>query len=192
MIYSMIGSLKGIVTHKDQKSILLDVNGVGYLIYLPTETLEKSSLGEEKLYLTHLAVRENALDLYGFSTEEELEFFTLLLSISGIGPRSALAILSLAGPETLRKAVLSEDTGYLTKVGGIGRKSAEKIILELKGKLGAIEEKDNLGQDSEVLEALEAIGFSLRDSREVLKKIPPDIKNTNDRIKEAIKILGQK
>jgi len=189
----MIGSLKGTIKYKDARLAIVEVGGVGYQVYFLFETLEKLTSGQEISCLTHLVVRENALDLYGFITKEELDFFLLLLGISGIGPKSALAILSLAGPETLRKAVTAGDTSYLTKVGGIGRKSAEKIIIELKGKLVSSDgETGNLTQESEILEALEAIGFSAKDSREVLKKIPEEITSTNEKIKEAIKILGKK
>lgn len=188
----MIGTLTGKITHKNEKFIIVDVGGVGYQVNTVADTVLNTKIGDELYLFTYLAVRENALDLYGFTTKEELDFFHLLIGVSGIGPKSALTILSVAPPPILKQAVGSGDTSYLTKVSGIGRKNAEKIILELKDKLGSLEQDDKgVGQDSDIFEALEALGFTSRDAREVLKRIPSEIKNTNERIKEAIKILGQ-
>ncbi len=191
---NMIGSLKGKITLKHHRSAILEVSGVGYHVYFTEETLDSLPLGAEISCFTYLAVRENALDLFGFLTAEEYDFFYLLIGVSGIGPRSALAILSLASPETLRKAISAGDTSYLTKVSGIGRKNAEKIVLELKDKLGPTNATGagELKAENDVLDSLVAIGFSLNDAREAVKKIPESIQDTNHRIKEAIKILGQK
>lgn len=187
----MIGSLTGKVTYKKPTSVVIDVGGVGYQVHLLAETLQNTEIGSEIKCLTYLAVRENALDLYGFTNSAELDFFTLLIGISGIGPKSAMAILSLASPDALRQAVAAGDTSYLTKIAGIGRKSADKIVLELKDKIGQAESGDDQigGSDSEVLDALVAIGFSVKDAREAIKKVSPT-DSTNDKIKEAIKILG--
>lgn len=194
MVYywPMIGSLNGTITHKNARGAIVEVNGVGYLVNFMVEILAAFKIGDRVSILTYLAVKENALDLYGFLQKEELDLFTLLINISGIGPKSALAILSLAPPEVLRKAVMADDVGYLTKVSGIGRKSAEKIIIELKDKIGTtdFETRKALGVEGDVIDALESLGFSLKDIREAVKKIPAETKNTNDRIKEAIKILG--
>lgn len=189
----MIGSLKGTVSIKNDRFVIIDVGGVGYNVFFSTNALTSIKIEDEIKCFTHLSVRENALDLYGFLDQEELNFFILLNGISGIGPKSALAILSLAPPETLRKAVIASDISYLTKVSGIGRKNAEKIILELRDKLGSLDEtsKESLGKEGEIIDALQALGFSLKDSREATNKVSDTTKSTNEQIKEAIKILGK-
>ena len=142
---------------------------------------------------THLHVRENALELYGFLEYAELEFFEMLIQISGIGPKSALGVLSVAAIDTLKKAISSGETSYLTKVSGIGRKTAEKIILELREKLGDLSEagKTMLKGEQDVLGALESLGYSVNEAREALRHIPENIEGTNNRIKEALKNLGK-
>lgn len=189
----MIGYLKGIIIHSDLKSIILDVKGVGYKIYTNASILEsgKNRKTEKEIGLwTHLAVRENALDLYGFVTKAEWDFFELLLTISGIGPKSAMTILSVASVETLKKAISTEDSLYLTKVSGIGRKNAEKIVLELKDKIGEyIFDGKNESNDTDAIEALKALGYSEKESREALKKALGE--NTQDKIRSALKNLSK-
>jgi Holliday junction DNA helicase RuvA len=133
----MIGQLVGTIAYRAERHIILEVGGVGYKVFVSSETqLALGAITPEPVRLwTYLAVREGALDLYGFLEKSELDFFELLLSVSGIGPKSALAILSLAPPATLEKAIVAGDSSYLTKVSGIGRKSAEKIIVELRERL---------------------------------------------------------
>ncbi|MDO8510481.1 MAG: Holliday junction branch migration protein RuvA [bacterium] len=189
----MIGSLTGRVLHRDVRYILLDVGGVGYKVFATTDTLEKCRPGTHNITLwTHLAVREDALDLYGFLDEESRHFFELLISISGIGPRTALSVLSVAPIKTLRNAISSGETSHLTKVSGIGKKIADKIVLELKDKLGAYENLDPLHAREEVdaVEALKALGYSLEEARDALKKINNDITGTGEKVKQALKILG--
>lgn len=194
MIKAMIAQLYGTVTYKSVKFIIIDVNGVGYKVSVGLDTLEKIHLGDTPRLWTYLAVREDALDLYGFTSEEELGFFELLISISGIGPRSALTILSTATIPTIKTAVARSDGQYLHKVSGIGRKTAEKIVLELKNKLHSTEEDQaNADRDEgDSLEALKSIGYGEREAREALKKVSPDITETGERVKQAIKILGKK
>ena len=141
---------------------------------------------------THLAVRENALDLYGFIERSELEFFEMLITISGIGPKSALGILSVAPVDTLRRAISSGDTSYLTKVSGIGRKNAEKIVVELRDKLGAIDANagGTLREEVDALSALEALGYSAREAREALKAVGNNAISTQEKLKAALKSLG--
>src|SRR3989344_8836564 len=128
----MIGHLEGKLIYKDSKSIIVDISGVGYKINVSLDVLSKSKKidGEISLWI-HTHIREDMLDLYGFLEREELEFFEMLISVSGIGPRSALVILGIASIETLRKAIGAGDTSYLTKISGIGKKTAEKIVIEL-------------------------------------------------------------
>jgi Holliday junction DNA helicase RuvA len=146
------------------------------------------------MFWTYLVVREDALDMYGFTDQTEVNFFELLIGVSGIGPKSALAILSLAPPETLRKAITSGDTGYLTKVSGVGRKSAEKIVLELRDKLGAIDLpglREDLERESDSIEGLQALGYSLREAREALRKVPDNVTDPSERIRQALKSLNK-
>jgi len=192
----MISRLEGLVSYVDPKFIVLDVNGVGYKIFAPVETFEyaKNNKNQKISLWTHLAVRENSMDLFGFKDKETLEFFELLISISGIGPRTGLGILNASTISLLRSAVSSGDTSHLTKVSGIGKKTADKIVLELRDKIGALESEFDSKQikgEVDVMEALKSLGYSQYEVREALKKIPKEITNTSGRVKEALKILGK-
>ena len=188
----MIGFLEGTVKAVRAGHCILVAGGVGYKVAATKQTLAALPVGGEATLWTHLAVREAILDLYGFITEEELRFFELLLSVSGIGPKSALAILDIASVETLRSAISHAKAEYLTKVSGIGRKTAEKIVLELKDKVGVAVEgtRASLQGDEEALEAMRALGYSAVEARDALRKVPNDIERSKDRLREALKILG--
>lgn len=191
----MIGQLKGEISHKEERFVILNAGGVGYKVFVAPETGQNLKEGTSASLWTHLVVREDALDLYGFLTKTELTFFELLISVSGVGPKSALSILSLAPPATLKKAVSAGDSSYLTQVSGIGRKIAEKIILELKDKVIAIAsstEGADLAQETEALQALEALGYSAREAREALRQVPAEKITTEDKVKEALKSLHNK
>ena len=172
---------------------MIDVSGVGYKVLVPTEVALDATLSQPILLWTHLAVRETSLDLFGFLEKEKLSIFELLITISGIGPKTALGILNVASPATLRQAVASSDTSYLTRVSGIGKKNAEKIVLELKDKLKV--SKDDVTVDTrgegDALEALISLGYSERDSRDALKKVSKDVVGASDRVKYALKVLSQ-
>ena len=190
----MIGSLNGTLRHKDLHYLIVDVGGVGYKVSVTTESSLDATIGEPVFLWTYVAVRETALDLYGFSDKETLEIFELLITISGIGPKTALGILNVASPTILRQAVSENDTSYLTRVSGIGKKNAEKIVLELKDKL-IIKESDkglNMRAEGDALEALISLGYSERDARESLKKVPKNIENPSERVKQALKLLSNK
>ena len=188
----MISSLSGTVRYKDLNSLVVDVAGVGYKVAVPTDTALEAVPSQPIFLWTHLAVRETSLELFGFSERESLNLFELLITISGIGPKTALGILNVASPATLRQAVATGDTSYLTRVSGIGKKNAEKIVLELKDKLKVTHEDIPLDTRSEgdALEALVSLGYSERDARETLKKIPKDIEGAGERVKYALKNLG--
>ena len=189
----MISSLSGTVRHKDLNSIVVDVNGVGYKVLVTTETTLDVVPSSPVFLWTHLVVRENALELFGFLDREHLETFELLITISGIGPRTALNILNVATPAILRQAVASADTSYLTRVSGIGKKNAEKIVLELKDKLKlAKEETLDTRSEGDALEALVSLGYSERDAREALKKVGKEIEGASQRVKNALQILSTK
>ncbi len=192
----MISHLTGKILMRGDKFVVLDVNGIGYKVFVLPDTLKEARKNPDGFSLwTHTHVRENALELYGFMEYAEVEFFEMLIQISGIGPKSALGVLAVAPLDTIKRAVSIGDTSYLTKVSGIGRKIAEKIVLELKEKMGGMDLGEGgdamLKEESDVLEALQALGYSLREAREALKQIPKEIKGANARIKEALKMLGK-
>jgi len=188
----MIAYISGQVLFRASRYILVDVSGVGYKLNISLETLGtlKPEKGKRVELFTHLYVRENALDLYGFATMAELEFFELLIGISGIGPKSAINVLSLAPLDSLKRAISSGDTVSLTKVSGIGKRIAEKIILELRDKLGR-GESSPVGEDEEqVIDALVSLGYTAKEARDALRKISDKSLTLNLRIKAALKILG--
>ena len=189
----MISHLRGTVLHISERYLVLEVGNLGYKVAVTNETLRQSRLGNVFSLWTHLAVREDALDLYGFLDKKDLEFFELLIGVSGIGPKSALGILNAASAETLRKAVTSGDTSYLTKVSGIGKKTAEKIIRELKEKIGSSGEKETRTAREEVdsVEALKSLGYSQQEAREALQQIDKTVTGTSARVKAALKLLGR-
>ena len=190
----MIAHLSGVVHSVHTGFLVLSVQGVGYRVFAPSRVLSSAvPHGDLSLYI-HTAVREDALDLFGFPSFEELELFELLLSVSGIGPRSALGIINLESVEKLVRAIAHGDVGYLTKVSGVGKKSAEKIVLELRDKVGAlhIENVGEATQDSEdVLEALIALGYRADEARETLRRIPDDVVEPGARIREALRLLSR-
>lgn len=188
----MIGSLRGKIALKTDKFLIVETGGVGYKVSVSPDTLSRASkTGDEIFLLIHTHIREDALDLYGFLNLEDLSFFEMLLNVSGIGPRSALAILGVATIETLRRAIGTGDTSYLIKISGIGRKTAEKIVIELRDKVGEDKGGTSLQGELDALEALKSLGYSQNEARDALKKVPADT-NTNTKIREALKILGGK
>lgn len=191
----MIGHLTGNVIDVLDGGVLLNVQGVGYKVSTTDQTCSFLEQNQTVSLYTHLAVREQALDLYGFLTKQEIDFFELLITISGIGPKGALGILSAADPITLYTAIKKEDATVLTKVSGIGKKNADKIILELQKKVAKFDAEFGDNQtaeyDMEVFEALEALGF---DSRSIQKALQEDSLrglDTSAKIKAAIKLLGK-
>jgi Holliday junction DNA helicase RuvA len=187
----MIGSIKGKISLKKDKFVIVETAGVGYKINVSPDTIVKTKINEEVLFWTHMHVREDAQDLYGFLEYLELEFFEMLIGVSGIGPKGALVILGVAPIEILKKAIGTGDTSYLTKISGIGRKTAEKIVIELRDKMGKENELGSLQQEVDILEALKSLGYSQNEVREALKKISGEM-DLNTKIKEALKILGRK
>src|SRR3989344_114517 len=190
----MIGQLTGKIIYQAVRYIIFVVVCVGLYAFFWAETLKTLTAKNDQLTAiscwTRLVVREDVLDLYGFVNKQELEFFELLIAISGIGPKSALGILSLAPPATLEKAIAAGDSSYLTKVSGIGRKSAEKIIVELRDKIGSLEtDGDRLDSEGDAVEALQSLGYTLREAREALKRVDASVADTGDKIKAALKFL---
>lgn len=191
----MIGHLRGLVLAKREGYAILEVGGVGYKVALTRATLTPLAVGSELSVWTHMAVREVSQDIYGFDREDELRLFELLLNhVSGIGPKSALAILDIATVETLRSAIAGGNAAYLTNVSGIGKKTAEKIILELRDKVGISAESESaaLQGDEEALEAMRALGYTASEARDALRKVPTSITGGSERIRAALKIVGGK
>jgi holliday junction DNA helicase RuvA len=188
----MIGSLRGRVVLKTDKFLVLETGGVGYKVNASLETLIATQhMGEQVFFWVHTHLREDSLELYGFLNQEELNFFELLIGVSGIGPKGALAVLGVAPVDVLVKAISSGDISYLTKISGIGKKTAEKIVIELRDKFGEVIPDGSLQGELDVLEALKSLGYSQSEAREALKGVPAGI-NTNEKIREALKALGAK
>jgi len=194
----MISLLKGKVIESGNRHIVVEVNNIGYKVFVTDDTLRSHKMNTMTTLWTHFAVREDAQDLYGFLAKKERDFFELLITVSGVGPKSALNILSLVSSETLGSAIRTGSVAHLVKVSGIGRKTAEKIVLELKDKIGGMgadsstEMTANMSSDMDVIEALKALGYDNDDARETLKKIDKNISDTGAKVKAALKLLGTK
>lgn len=188
----MIARLTGMPEVVSENKLILDVAGVGYGVMAPPQVIEEAQDRDEVTLLTHLAVREDALDLYGFHSQSQLNLFQNLLDVSGVGPKSALGILSVADAPIITSAIAAEDTSYLTKVSGIGKKTAEKIILELKDRFDEISSELNertRTESSEAVEALLALGYSSREAQEAIAAINKNIETTEEKVKAALKQL---
>lgn len=192
----MIVSLEGKVALRAEKHIVLEVNKIGYRIIVGQETAKRvPPVGSNlKIFTYHYQYEDKSghrEELYGFLTMAELEFFEILNTISGVGPKSALGIIDKGSVDNLKQAIAAEDIHYLTKVFGLGQKKAEKIVLELKSKLGQGGDGSSYGlkEDRDVIDALVSLGYNLGEAREVLKKLTKQ-KDPNEKIKQALKILG--
>ena len=188
----MIGRLTGIVAEKTPPQVLVDVQGVGYEVDVPMSTFcNLPGLGERVTLLTHFVVREDAQQLFAFLTDEERATFRLLIKISGVGPKMALSLLSGLSVGELAQAVSKQDSGRLVKVPGIGKKTAERLLLELKGKLGPdLSMPASVANDTQadILQALIALGYSEKEAGSALKSLPPDV-GVSEGIKLAMKKL---
>ena len=191
----MIGRLTGVIAEKSPPQVLVDVNGVGYELDVPMSTFYNlPGIGERATLLTHFVVREDAQQLFGFLTNDERSTFRQLVKIIGVGPRTALSILSGLSVAELAAAVSRQESGRLVKVPGIGKKTAERLLLELKGKLGT-----DLGlpaataatdAQADIVQALVALGYNEREAAAALKALPPDVA-VSDGIKLALKALNR-
>lgn len=187
----MIGKLTGTFLGLIEMAVLVDVQGVGYLVRMPLQSALMLKEGDEVSIFIHTAVREDAIELYGFQTSEELSFFKMLLGVSGVGPKTALGILNVADIKSLKRSISQGDAGALTKVFGIGKKSAERIVVELRDKLSSDTPTEALSTDGEVIEALMALGYRADESRQALKGIPSELAGVRDRLAAALKHLGR-
>ncbi len=187
----MIGYLKGNIKAKTEKTLLIDVKGVGYSIFTTAALIQESKVGQEIEIYTHTYVREDVLEIYGLASQEEIEFFKKLITISGVGPKSALGIFEVAKLEDLKKAIANGDASLLTKVSGIGKKTAELIVVKLKDKNIELTDTESLGAAGEAIDALMGLGYSAADARAALNQITPDITLTEDKVKAALKLLSK-
>lgn len=183
----MIGSLRGTVLEVHASFFLLEVAGVGYQIRASIPTLTKLVTGETGFVYIHDHLREDAHDLFGFLNRTELDLFERLLGVSGVGPKVALTLLSAGEVNAVHDAIIRGDLEFMTSVPGVGKKTAQKIILELKGKL--VESADVLPADVEVLDALQSLGYGSSEAREALKRISPD-GDVSTRVREALRQLA--
>jgi holliday junction DNA helicase RuvA len=191
----MISYLKGTILNKNAKSITLLVNGLGYRVFVTPALLEKLKPETELELHTYLRHKDDSMDLYGFKLKEELEFFELLLTVSGVGPKSGLGVLQVAKLTDIKKAILRDDPSILYKVSGVGKKTAERIVVELKNKLDALPTGETYialdDTDTEAFDALASLGYSDPDIRQALKQIPSELTDTEAKLKHALKYLGK-
>lgn len=192
----MIAHLIGTVTEKFETSIILDVNGVGYELAISAPDAEKINLDDKVKFYTYHSIRENSEDLFGFSSLAAKKLFQMLTSVNGVGPKAAMSILSLGTPEEVRNAIANTDAAFIAKASGVGKKSAERVIVDLRDKVGvpshygATETKftisANVGPEDEALDALIALGFPLKEATTALSKVDPNL-SVEERIREALK-----
>lgn len=186
----MIARISGIIISTTDKYMIIETGGIGYRVFATAETLlryqPESTLS---LWTTHI-IREDTQDLYGFENTADQELFELLLNVSGIGPRSALGVMNVATLGTIARAVSMNDVSYLTKISGIGKKTAEKIILELRDKLPEISASDIDPSTHDVLDALIALGYTEHAARDIVRSLDPTL-DTQARIREALKLLNR-
>lgn len=189
----MIHNLSGKIILKRDTFIVVDVHGVGYKVFTSANTISKvGAVGSDASVLTHLHVREDELTLFGFLDAGELELFESLISVSGIGPKSAMNIMSIAPVERISAAISGGEIELLQKVSGIGRKTAERIILELKDKMQSAGGADTIKvmeSDNDIYEALTSMGYTAKQAKNAISKINKETQGTTDRLKEALKII---
>ena len=189
----MIGYLSGKIQLVRENSIILSANGVGYKVSIGSDLISRLHLGEEAELYIYTQVREDILALYGFESADELDFFELLIGVSGIGPKAALGILSVAPMEKIRLSIVSQDPTLLSSVSGIGKKTAEKVVIELKNKVGAtgsiFDHKENKAED--VYGALLQLGFKPHEASSALADIPDGCTTNEDRWKYCLSKLNK-
>jgi Holliday junction DNA helicase RuvA len=192
----MLYSISGRLVFRGENFVALEAGGIGFKVFASERTIRRAGKvgGEAKLF-THFHIREDAMELYGFLSEDELSFFELLISVSGVGPKSALSIIDIGALEELSAAIQEGRPDLLTKASGIGRKTAERIIIELRNKVrssraGAVVEK--METDADLIEALSNLGSRLEEARAALAKVPPAIVGVEERLRAALNELAKK
>ena len=192
----MIRLLKGSLEFVDTTHIIVDVHGVGYSVYASHDVLSKlPAIGEEMKVFTYTHVREDILELYGFATMEDLKLFESFLGVSGIGPKTAIGIFAAGSRQQIMQAIQSSDVAFFSRVPRLGKKNAQKLILELKGKLPVLDSLSTNGSaipaDDEVVIALKSFGFSSPEISDALSKFEPDSMSVSEKVRKALKYLGK-
>jgi len=190
----MIASVEGRLVAVGKKAVVVQVGGIGLRVHVPDSfTIHCGPVGSTVSLYTHLHVREDELALYGCATESELRLFELLISVSGVGPRLALSLLSVLSDDELRLAIAGDQANVLTRVPGIGAKTAKKIILDLKDKVEAgvgLARPEILDEDMEVIAALTGLGYSVVEAQTALQHVPVDVRGVEERLRAALVYLG--
>ena len=190
----MIATLQGRVAAKGENYVIVDVSGVGFRVYVPSSLLDRiPGVGHELSLFTHLHVRENELSLYGFGSADELALFELLLRVSGIGPKVALKIVSIMSVEDLREAIAHGDAAALTRIPGVGKKTAERVMVDLKDKLGVSELMAYPAMthvDADVIAALTSLGYSIAEAQSALRSLPAKDLPLEEKIRLTLQYLG--
>lgn len=189
----MIASLRGRMAARGENFLIVEVGGVGFQVYVPSPLLELITPGQEVRLFTHLHVRENELALYGFETEEELGLFNLLLGVNGVGPRTALTVLSTLPADQFRSAVARGEVETLQRIPGIGKKTAERIILDLRDKVakeGFVPVPTLSPEDQEAIIALTSLGYTASEAREALASLPREKMAVEEKVLLALRHLG--
>ncbi len=192
----MIASISGVIRKIGKDNLVISVGGVGLRVYVPKTVLEDvGGVGRQKSLHTHLIVRETELTLYGFESEEDLSLFEILLGVSGVGPKVGLAILSTLSPELLKSAIMREESAVLQRVPGIGKKTAERLMFQLRDKLDLTAETTAMpfvsDIDSDVIDILTGLGFSIVEAQTALQNIPREVKEMDNRVQLALQYLDQ-
>ncbi len=187
----MIALLEGSVAHKEEGRLILQVGAVGVWVFVPRQLAEQAKIGQTLALHTHLVVREDTLSLYGFATAEERDLFVLLLGVNGVGPRLALSVISTLSPSALRRAVFQEQPEIIGRVPGVGKRTAQKILLHLQGRIAPQEDlaavADLAEVDTEVLDALVALGYSVVEAQSAIQSIPKDApQDVEERLRLAL------
>lgn len=192
----MISFIRGKILNKRKNFVILETHDVGYQVFVNPTVYVELELGQSIEFYIHQHIKEDALDLFGFKNLEELELFELLLSISGVGPRSALGIMAASSVNELKESIARGDSSSLTKVSGVGKKTAERIVLELRDKMDVLAGSGvNISGEpsvsSDEIDALISLGYSLQQAREALREVNPLLKKSGERIREALQKMGK-
>lgn len=188
----MIASLRGVVSLKNKHSLVVEVAGIGYEVMMTQKMIAEAKIGKEIFLHCYHYIREGSLDLYGFIASETLVMFKMLISVSGIGPRSALSILDIATISEISAAISSSEPKILTRVSGVGSKLAGRIILELKNKMMTVGDEVMMVADLDAVDGLVQLGYSKSQAKTALELVPSETRDAGQRLKEALKILGKK
>lgn len=191
----MLAYLKGTIQNKGEGYAIVLVNGVGYKVYVNSVMWVELDINQQVELYIHHHIREDQSSLFGFKSMDELDMFEMLLSISGVGPKSALGVLGVGTVHELKESIAMGDPSLLTKVSGIGKKTAERVVLELREKVGSLPAgsgaRSGAMASSEEIDALVALGYNIQQAREALRRVGKDVKDSGERIRQALRTLGK-